>query len=50
MAFLEAGQDTVPQAAQIWCHLIKLEVMQRVVELGFELDLYLPAEYIFMYW
>jgi hypothetical protein len=49
-AFLDVGQDTIPQGAQLWCHVNKLEVMQKVVELGFELDLYLPSEYIIMYW
>jgi hypothetical protein len=49
-AFIEARRDTVPESAQLWCHINKLEVMQKVVELGFELDLYLPSEYIFMYW
>jgi hypothetical protein len=49
-AFRDIGRDTVSNGAQLWCHLNKLEVMQKVVELGFQLDLYLPAEYIFMYW
>ncbi|KAF2397061.1 Mak10-domain-containing protein [Trichodelitschia bisporula] len=49
-ALAELTPLTPPSPLTSWTYLLKLKTMQWIVQLGFELDIYLPDEMAGMYW
>lgn len=46
----KSSADTIPRPLETWVEHQKIRIMEWVVLLGFELDIYLPDEYAGMYW
>lgn len=47
---VEAGEELWEFPLSSWAYDLKLQQMLWIVQLGFELELYLPEELAFMYW
>lgn len=46
----QSSANTIPRPLETWVQQQKIRIMEWVVLLGFELDIYLPDEYASMYW
>jgi hypothetical protein len=46
----QSSANTIPRPLETWVQQQKIRIMEWVVFLGFELDIYLPDEYAGMYW